>query len=1101
MDISAWLTELGLERYEQAFRENRVGLDVLPKLTGEDLKEIGVVPVGDRRRLLAAIALLADESEPAPPQAAHDVIGSSHKSAEAERRQLTVMFVDLVDSTALSARLDPEEMGEVLRTYQNAVAGEIGRFEGHVAKLMGDGVLAYFGWPRAHEDEAERAVRAGLAIVGSVARLRVAEEALACRVGIATGLVVVGELVGEAEAQERAVIGETPNLAARLQALAEPGSVVIAEATQRLLGAGFDQRNIGPQILKGLLEPVEAFVVIGERLVESRFEAHSGSELQPIVGRDQELALLLERWALAKAGEGQGLLLVGEAGVGKSRISRALLDALVEEPHVRLRYQCSPYHTDSALWPVIQQLSHAAGLSSEDPLEARLDRLEALLAQAGGREAAPLIADLIGLDSARRYGRLDLTPQARRARTLEALVRQLLGLAAGQPVLMVLEDAHWIDPTTLELIEQCLDMMADARVLLLLTSRPDHQPELAGHPHVTRLTLNRLGRAGVEAIVARLGGGDLPTQTIDAIIARTDGVPLYVEELTKAILETGETAIPASLHDSLMARLDRIPEVKEVAQIAACVGRAFDYALLAAVADRSEPELQSALDKLAAAELIFRRGRPPEATYTFKHSLVQDAAHQSLLRSRRRELHGRIAGELEGQLYRGSETEPEVLAHHYGLAGNSRKAAQYWLEAGRRAAERSANLEAIQHLTKARDCLATIPESSGRVARELDVLMTLGPALTATRGFAAAEVEETYGRVRDLCRLTGQADESRAALQALRVLYMVRGDLSAARELGVELLTLGEQRGSFSHQCEGHLALGIVEEFGGRLASARSHLEKALMLFDPTWLGTLVHQPTGDLAVTCLGHLANVLFLMGLPEQSRERSREALEMARASGHPYTLAQALGSTGIISLFQRPVDDSGHAAALVELAEEQGFDFWHLWGVALRGRAYSETGQTEAALADLRYALATARSMGAALVSAQALAQLAATLGRIGQIEEALSLLVEQEQLAVGTGIAVHDVSVRLLEGDLRLRLPERDLAAVETCFRDALAIAQRQESMLLELRAAISLARLWAERGLDRSKAHELLAPIYARFTEGFDTLDLKEAKALLDELA
>jgi class 3 adenylate cyclase len=586
VDIAAWLSELGLERYIGAFRDNDIDDRILHTLSADDLRELGVSSLGHRKKLLDAIARLRD----AEPTVEMGSSGAPQPRSAAERRHLTVMFVDLVGSTELAGKLDPEDMREVLRAYQDACAGVIARFDGFVAKFMGDGVLAYFGYPRAHEDEAERAVRAGLALATTIGGLKAPNgEALGARIGIATGLVVVGDLVGEGAAQEQAVVGETPNFAARLQGIAAPGQVVIAGATRRLLGTRFELQDLGERELKGIGAPVQAYVIIGERPVESRFEAMSGPSVLPMVGRDQELALLLERWTQAKAGEGQGVLLVGEAGIGKSRIGRALLDAVTEEPHVRIRYQCSPYHIDSALWPVMQQLNYAAGLAANDPLEARLEKLEALLDLAGGRDAAPLIADLLGLDGSARYGPLDLTPQAQRVRTLDALVDQLVGLAAHQPVLVVLEDAHWIDPTTLEMIEQGLDRIAAARVLLLLTSRPDRQPALAAHPHVTRLTLNRLGRAGVEAIVARLGADHLPGATIDAIIARTDGVPLFVEELTKAVLESGETAIPASLHDSLMARLDRIPEIKEVAQIAACIGREFDYPLLAAVVDRTEP--------------------------------------------------------------------------------------------------------------------------------------------------------------------------------------------------------------------------------------------------------------------------------------------------------------------------------------------------------------------------------------------------------------------------------------------------------------------------------------------------------------------------------
>ena len=996
MDVAAWLQGLGLERYRQAFSDHEVDALSLPHLTADDLKEIGVTAIGHRRRLLQAVAALSDE-----PSSVASTTPTSVRHAEAERRQLTVMFCDLVGSTALSSRLDPEDMREVIRGYQDACAGEITRFEGHVAKYMGDGVLAYFGWPRAHEDEAERAVRAGLAITEAVARLEGGGTPLRCRVGIATGLVVVGDLIGEGASQEQAVVGDTPNLAARLQGLAQPGQVVIADATRRLVGEGFDLENLAPQALKGLAEPVAAFAVTGERAVESRFEAHSGQVL-PMVGRDQELALLLERWAQAKAGEGQGVLLVGEAGIGKSRISRALLDALADEPHTRIRYQCSSCHSDSALWPVTQQLTHAAGITADDSTDAKLDKLEALLALAGEADgAAPLIADLLGLDSGTRYGPLSLTPEAQRARTLQALVQQLLGLGARQPVLMMLEDAHWIDPTTMELVEQCLDRIADARVLILLTSRPDRQPALA-HPHVTRLPLNRLGRAGVEAIVTRLGGEHLPGETIDAIIARTDGVPLFVEELTKAVLETGETTVPASLHDSLMARLDRIPEVKEVAQIAACLGREFDFALLASVADRAEPDLLGALDKLGRSELIFRRGTPPDARYSFKHALLQDAAYESLLRSRRQQLHRRIAQRLEERFPERADTEPELFAYHHGAAGDMEKAFRYWLEAGRRAGEHSANLEAIQHLIKARDYLATLPDSPERIPRELDVLTTLGPAFTATKGFAAEEVEQTYGRVRELCRVIGEADRSRAALQALRVLYMVRGNLAAAADLGEELLATGERDGSPAHRFDGHLALGIVSVCRGQLGAARDHLEQALTVHERARLGGLKHQPHGLPGVICLGHLATVLFLAGFPEQSMKRTREALDLARASSHPFSMAQALGTTGSVSFFGRPLRDIGNAAALVALAEEQGFDFWKAWGLALRGLAHAGEGRIEAGVVDLRRALAAAETIGADLLSVYALTELAAALGQLGETQEAFSLLGDQRRLASSNG---------------------------------------------------------------------------------------------------
>ncbi len=835
MDIGAWLRNLGLERYEAAFRDNEIDAEVLPTLTAEDLKDLGVTVIGHRRKLLNAIAALAEAAEPAPgPQteAGEGAKASARaRPAEAERRQLTVMFVDLVGSTELSARLDPEDMREVIRAYQDACAGVITRFEGFVAKFMGDGVLAYFGYPRAHEDEAERAVRAGLALAATVGGLSVRDgEALAARIGIATGLVVVGDLVGEGAAREQAVVGDTPNLAARLQGIAPPGQVVIADATRRLLGAGFALEDLGERELKGISEPVPAFAVTGERPVESRFEAMSGPTLLPMVGRDQELALLLERWARAKAGEGQGVLLVGEAGIGKSRISHALLDVLADEPHLRVRYQCSPYHGDSALWPVIRQLNHAAGLGAEDPLEVRLDKLEALLERAGGRDAAPLIADLLGLDGATRYGPLSLTPQGQRARTLRALTEQLLGLAARQSVLVVLEDAHWIDPTTLELIEQCLDRIADAGVLLLLTSRPDRQPKIAAHPHVTRLALNRLGRGGVEAIVARLGGDHLPAETIDAIIARTDGVPLFVEELTKAILETGEASIPASLHDLLMARLDRIPEVKEVAQTAACIGREFSYKLLAAVSSLADNELGDALGRLINAELIFQRGRPPDATYSFKHALVQDAAYESLLKSRRRWLHAAFGRALESEVGSPVEAGLDVIAEHFAKGAVWPKAMEFY----RRAAEGARRRHAIKEgLALYDQALAAGGHLDAREAA--DSLMSIYQARSELY-FAIGSFEQSRAenaRMLDIARSVGNRDRESIALAGMAWAGMWAEDFPSALAHAREAIEVAEAVGCQAALGNAHMTTGFVQAVSGRLDRAGEALSKTLTICRP----------------------------------------------------------------------------------------------------------------------------------------------------------------------------------------------------------------------------------------------------------------------------
>jgi class 3 adenylate cyclase len=641
-DVEHWLQGLGLAQYARTFAENDIDLEVLPHLNEQDLEKLGV-SLGHRKKLLHAIGALSAGSQSlrAGP-AAEEAQAGSGRSAEAERRQLTVMFVDLVGSTELAARLDPEDMGQVIRAYHGCCTEVVARWDGHVAKYMGDGVLAYFGWPQAHEDEAERAVRAGLAITTAVGQLsNPGGELLAARTGIATGLVMVGELIGEGAAREQAVVGETPNLAARLQALAAPGSVVISQGTRRLVGGLFELADLGPQRLKGFAEPLSAWRVEGEGRAEGRFEALHGKHLTPLVGREHELGILLERWAWAKDGDGQVVLLSGEPGIGKSRVIRTFRERLGDEPYTPLSHFCSPYHTNSALHPIIAQLERAAAFARADESEARRAKLENLLGQATEHldEAVPLIGALLGLPADARYPALNLSPQRQKQRTLEILIEQLAGLARDRPVLELYEDLHWVDPSTLELLDLLVERVRTLPVLAVLTYRPEFSPPWSGHAHVTSLPLNRLGRRQGAAIVERLTGGkSLPGEILEDIVAKTDGVPLFVEELTKTVLESGllidagnhyaltapmpSLAIPATLQDSLMARLDRLAPVKEVAQTAAVIGREFSHELIAAVSPLAVAELDAALDQLVASGLIFRRGTAPEATYSFKHALV-----------------------------------------------------------------------------------------------------------------------------------------------------------------------------------------------------------------------------------------------------------------------------------------------------------------------------------------------------------------------------------------------------------------------------------------------------------------------------------------------
>src|SRR5215213_4153515 len=1089
VDVAAWLRGLGLERYVQAFLDAEITPEVLAQLTEVDLRELGL-PLGPRKIVLTAIPALAGPPT-CPPEMAREEAGRQVTS-EAERRQLTVMFVDLVGSTALSGRLDPEEMQEVLRAYQNAVTGEVARYGGHVAKLMGDGVLAYFGWPRAEEDEAERAVRAGLAITEAVGRLATpAGEPLATRVGIATGLVVVGDLVGAGAAREAAV----------------PGAVVVADGTGRLLGEVFELCPLGPTRLKGFADPVTAFRVAGERPADSRFEARRPGLLPPMVGRDQELALVLDRWRQAAAGEGQAVLLVGEAGIGKSRLVRAALDAVAGEEHTALRYQCSPHHTGTALWPVTQQLGFVAGLTPADPDGAKLDKLEALLRAGAARpdETVPLVAALLGIESGDRYPALDLTPQQRRVRTLAALVEQLLGLARHRPVLMVLEDAHWIDPTTLELVGLALDRIAGARVLVLLTSRPDNQPSLGGHPHVTRLTLNRLGRGPTEAIVAALAGGEsLPPGVLGEIAARADGVPLFVEELTKAVLETGAagagSTVPASLHASLMARLDRVPGVKKVAQVAACVGREFAYPLLAAVSPVPEPELRAALGRLVAAELVFARGEPSEASYTFKHALVREAAHESLLKSRRQQLHARIVRALEERWPETVKTEPELLAQHCTEAGLVEQAVEYRLRAGQQAIARSATAEAVAQLSRGLELLAGLPDSPERRRREVGLQLGLGPALIAAKGFAAPETGRAYARACELCRELGDTRRLFPALFGQAAVHWQRAEVVAMQEVARELLRSAEEQGDAAAEVVGHRILGAFLFQLGRLAESVAHSESALALYDPVRDRNSRFVYAIDSRVVCFLWLAQALLVLGYPEQARVRQGEALASARELAHPNTTAQALFYDSTLhQLLGDRHKAQEQAVALIALATEHGFPLWLAAGVVVRGWALADGGRVEEGIAVMRRGLADYRATGAETWSPYFLGLLAEAHGRGGQAAAGLRLAADALDRVERTGVRWIEAELHRLRGELLLTVPEADQPEVETCFVRALTVAREQGARLWELRAATSLARLWRDQGR-RAEAHDLLAPIHDWFTEGFDTPDLQDAKALLDEL-
>jgi class 3 adenylate cyclase/predicted ATPase len=1026
------------------------------------------------------------------------------------------MFCDLVGSTALSARLDPEDMREVISAYHRAVAQVVAELDGFVSRFMGDGVLVYFGYPQAHEDDAERAVRAGLGSIDAVGRLDVESVKLQARVGIATGLVVVGDLIGEGSAQERSVVGETPNLAARLQALAEPNAVVITASTRRLIGDLFHYRDLGVIEVKGIAGPLPAWQVLRPSAVASRFEALHGSALTPLVGRDEEIDLLLRRWARAKAGDGQVVLISGEPGIGKSRIAAALEERLAAEPHLRLRHFCSPYHRDSALYPSIDQLRRAAGFEPDDPPAAKQRKLEALLARvAPPEEDVALLADLLSLPDSERHPLPNLSPQRKKERTFEALIRQLEGLARQQPVLMVFEDAHWIDPTSRELLDLRVERVRSLPVLLIVTFRPEFQPPWTGQPQVTMLALNRLDRRDRTALVGQIAGGKaLPDDVVAEIADRTDGVPLFVEELTKSILESGllredrdryvldralpPFAIPTSLHDSLMARIDRLASVRLVAQIGAAIGREFSYALLHTVSRLPEDELQTALARLVASELVFQRGTPPEAVYIFKHALVQDAAHGSVLRSSRQQLHAQIAEALETRSPELMNSQPELFAQHYAEAGLVEKSVACWGRAGHRSIARAAIVEAAAQFQKGLDQLALLPDSSERQRQELKFRIALGAVLRLVKGQAAPESGRAYARARELWEQLGSPSEFLQVPYGLSRYHAYRGELDLALRLDEDLLRLSRQRSDSAELVLGHLSAGRTLVFIGRFASSRLHLEEALALYDPTSHHSLVHQTAILPQVISQAWLGKALLCLGFPEQSLARSNAAIAEARRLPHVPSLNDSLSiATRLLSLVGDDAALGERADQLVSVATEQGFPLSRALGEIYRGWVKVKNGELTEGMTLLRSGSTAYRASGAELNIPHYFDLLAAAYEIAGQVEEGLALLDDALQIVERTGERWLAAELNRHKGQLLLR--QGNFEGAEELYRKALSIAQEQEAKLWELRAAVSLARLRGDQRR-RAEALDLLAPVYGWFIEGFDTADLKEAKALLDEL-
>jgi class 3 adenylate cyclase/predicted ATPase len=1120
MDVGDWLRSLGLAQFEAMFRENGIDAEVLPELTEADLEKLGML-LGYRKRLLKAIAGLSASARSAPTAAVNPVPAAD----AAERRQLTVMFCDLVGSTELAARLDLEDVRSVIAAYHRCCATLIARAGGFVAKYMGDGVLAYFGYPQAHEHDAERAVRAGLSIAEAAPKLQTAAGApLHVRVGIATGIVVVGDLLGSGEAQERGVVGDTPNLAARLQRIAEPDRVVIAESTRKLLGGLFELVDLGPRDLKGVAGASRAFAALRESAQESRFDALHAGGPTPLVGREEESDLLRHRWAKAKAGQGQVVLLSGEAGIGKSRLTAAFLERLAGEPHARLRYFCSPQHTDSALYPIIVCLERAAGFARDDDAKARLDRLDGLLAKTStSPEDAALLAEMLSLSNDGRYPALDVAPQQRRQKTIEALIVQIEAISSQTPVLMILEDAHWADPSSLEVFGRLVGKIGALRVLLLVTFRPEFAEPWIGRRHVTALTLTRLTAREIAALVERVASGRPLAESIGQdIVERADGIPLFAEEMTKAVLEAeGEgaaaraiawvpspaLAVPASLHASLMARLDRLGPAKSIAQIGAAIGREFPHALMAFVARMPKSELAAALDRLLQSGLMSRRGAPPDSTYLFKHALVQAAAYGTLLRGARRALHARIAEGLELHFSNLTESQPELLAHHLTEAGLIERAAVLWGNAGQRSLARSALVEAEAQLTRALAEIAALPGAPALRQEEIKLEVALLNVLMHSKGYAASETEASLDRARELIRRAealGEPPDDR--LMLFSVLYggIVAGYIAFNSKvfhgLAVQFLELAEQQVATAPLCLGHRAMGIALLHEGDVAAGIDHFERAIALYDPVSDRPLVTRFGLDIGTIPKNWRALALWLLGYPDAARAGVDRGIGDARKLGHVPTLMSTLANTSWTHMFRGSFAEAvANADELIALAEETRASLWKAMGLSFRGAACALAGDATDAVLQITLGLRMYRSTGASVSISYFLSLLGKANAGLGQFDEAWRCIEEATAAVEATGERWYEAEIHRTAGEIAMIASAPHAAKAQAHFERALEIARAQQARSWELRAATSLARLRRDQGR-RAEAHDLLAPVYDWFTEGFDTLDLKGARALIEEV-
>ena len=1128
MDVAAWLRGLALEQYAPAFHDNDVDGEVLSELTADDLISIGVTSVGHRRKLLAAIAALKSETASTLAADASDELSptpasvSAARPTDAERRQLTVMFCDLVGSTEISARLDPEVLSDVIGAFQKGCVSAVTGFGGSVAKYMGDAALVYFGYPEAHEDDAERAIRAGLALIDAMAAIRLSFPVLPqVRVGIATGVVVVGELIGEGSSRERVAVGETLNLAARIQAVASPDSVVVPELTHRLGGSAFDYEELGLHELKGIPDAVRLWRVVGESTERGRFHSRVVGGLTPLVGRTEEIALLHRRWDHAKEGDGQLILLSAPAGFGKSRITQAFRERLDDPSVTCLQYFGSPFHVNSAFYPFTRQLEWAAGIVRTDTGPRKLDKLEAVLENSAedGTEAAALMADLLSIPFGERYPPLQLTEAVQKQRTMEVLEEQLVVLSRRDAVLVLFEDTHWIDPTSLELMDRIVRRVVDLPVMIIVTYRPEFTAPWLDLGHVTMLKLNHFGRSQVVDLIHKTAGGKtLPEAIVEQIATKSQGVPLFIEEITRAILESGDLeeegeryvlrqsnrdfTIPSTLQDSLIARLDRLGVAKDVALTASIIGREFSYELLDAVARMSQATLLEGLEQLVRSDLLGQRGAPPQSRYIFKHALIRDAAFQSVLNARRRELHERIAEVLASRFPEVAETEPELLAHHYTEASLVDRALTYWRQAAERAAARLAYIEALGHVDRAMKLVAALPESTARDEWELIFLVIEGPSRMALDGWDSPPAKLLYEKARAAAERLGRPAEVFRSVWGLWMGAHSSGQHARAHELLQEIYALQKQTNEPEYVVQAHHAGGSQMVAEGEPRAALIHIDQLLSNYRVDVHGNLaLTYGAHDPGCCSLGMRALSLMMLGHLDQVEDALREALDLGHRLDHKPSLSQAhMFCAETFIILNRSKEAEAHLNICVPLAEKYSLANYLIPAKIMQGWVLVLQGEVEAGVHQAEAALETLKSFPSRRFHLPIrIGIVGLTKAAAGDADGALALFEAALDAALTTGERWYEPELLRFKAEMLLIQPKQRATEAEQCLKAAIALAQQQEAKFWELRATATLAKLRADQGRP-SEAHDLLAPVYGCFTEGFDTLDLKQAKALLDGL-